>query len=91
MICDGSAKVTCPVLPTERDADIELLDREVFPIGDGVSWIIRNVKQSGNYEIIMWKHDGIGYRFYLDKSKLKYFGLYLQKCCEYMLKHGDPI
>lgn len=91
LICEGKTKIAHPVLTTERYVEIELLDREVFPIGDGVSWIIRNVKQSGNYEIIMWKYNDVGYRFYLDKTKLKDFGLYLQKCCEYMLKHGEPI
>ena len=35
--------------------------------------------------------DGIGYRFNLNKKRLKEFGEYLNSCCEYMLAHGDPI
>lgn len=70
---------------------IELLNKEVYSCGDGVSWIINECRDSDFYEIVLWKYDEIGYRFYLEKNKLRDFGLYLQECCEYMLAHGDPI
>ena len=70
---------------------IELLDKEILPEGDGVSWTIKECRDPGLYGIILWKYNEIGYRFSLDKDKLKEFGLYLQQCCDYMLAHGDPI
>lgn len=74
---------------------IELLNKEVVPFGYGVSWtineIINNMRNEIFYEIVLWKHDRIGYRFYLDTNKLEEFGKYLNECCEYMLAHGDPI
>lgn len=70
---------------------IELLDKEILPEGDGVSWTIKECRGSGLYGIVLWKYNEIGYRFYLAKDKLKEFGLYLQQCCDYMLAHGEPI
>ena len=69
---------------------IKLLDEEVFPMGYGVSWIIHKLS-SEEYPITMWKWNNTGYRFVLDKDKLKRFGEYLNECSEYMLAHGDPI
>ena len=69
---------------------INLFDEEVFPIGYGVSWIIHKLS-SDKYSITMWKYNNTGYRFVLDKDKLKEFGEYLNECREYMLAHGDPI
>lgn len=69
---------------------INLFDEEVFPIGYGVSWVIHKLS-SGEYSITMWKYNNTGYRFIVDKDKLKKFGEYLNECSEYMLDHGDPI
>ena len=69
---------------------IELLGKEVRPFGYGVSWTINEVEDC-LYEVILWKHNQVGYKFYLSQGKLKAFGEYLQECCEYMLAHGDPI
>lgn len=78
-----------------KEYTIELLNREVIPFGYGVSWtineIVNNMTNETVYEVVLWKHDRIGYRFYLDKNKLEEFGKYLNECCEYMLAHGDPI
>ena len=69
---------------------IELLGKEVRPFGYGVSWTV-NETEDGLYEIVLWKHNQVGYKFYLGRRELKEFGEYLQECCEYMLAHGDPI
>lgn len=74
----------------EEEYIIKLLNNEVFPIGYGVSWII-NELSSEEYSVTMWKYNNTGYRFVLDKDKLKKFGEYLNECSEYMLAHGDPI
>ena len=66
------------------------LDDELRPLGDGVSWIIHE-KKDNQFEIIMWRRDGIGFRFELEREKFKAFGEYLNECCEYMLAHGEPI
>lgn len=74
---------------------IKLLGEEVFPCGDGVSWTINELhirtRKEKLYEIVLWNSNEEGYRFQLRKGKLKEFGEYLSKCCEYMLAHGDPI
>ena len=70
---------------------IELLNDEIFPFGMGVSWIINKYNQPDLYEFILWDWENRGYRFYLEKDKMKEFGEYLDECCEYMLAHGDPI
>lgn len=69
---------------------IELLNTEITPFGDGVSWKISN-NNTSIYKIEMFDYCGKGFRFWLDKNKLKAFGEYLLECCEYMLAHGDPI
>lgn len=89
LIIEGKKSVT--VNHTGKEYTIELLNNEVQPFGDGVSWTINECRKSDSYEIVLWKYDEIGYRFYLEKNQLKDFGLYLQECCDYMLAHGDPI
>ncbi len=77
-----------------KDGDsfsIKLLDNEVYPFGDGVSWIISKRSRQKKYDITMFDSNNIGYRFVLTQDKLKDFGEYLNECCEYMLAHGDPI
>ena len=92
-IVDGKKTVT-----VDRDGEeyvIELLNNEMRPFGDGVSWTINEVvnvwSKETMYEIVLWKYGRYGYRFYIGKDKLKEFGEYLEECCEYMLAHGDPI
>ena len=74
---------------------IELFDNEIYPFGDGVSWTINKIinmwDDEVRYKISLWKYNHYGYRFYIDKDKLKDFGEYLKECCEYMLAHGNPI
>lgn len=91
-IIEGKKTVT--INYHNKEYIIELLNKEIIPYGDGVSWIINettNILKEKIYEIILWKYNGIGYRFYIKKNKLKEFGEFLYKCCEYMLAHGDPI
>lgn len=70
---------------------ISLLNSEILPFGYGVSWNISKRRGGGLYEIMLWNNNGTGYRFLLQKEKLREFGEYLNECCEYMLAHGDPI
>ena len=88
-IVNGERQVT--VSRKDKEYVIELLNNEIYDFGDGVSWIINECKNPNYYEVVMWKYDEIGYRFYLEKDKLKKFGEYLNECNEYMLAHGDPI
>ena len=92
-IVDGKKTVT--VNRDDEEYVIELLNNEMMPFGDGVSWTINEVVNMWNketkYEIVLWKYGHYGYRFYIGKDKLKEFGEYLKECCEYMLAHGDPI
>lgn len=43
------------------------------------------------YRFMLFKYNGVGFKFTLKKDKIKEFGEYLLKCCDYMLKHGNPI
>lgn len=74
---------------------IQLLNREILPFGMGVSWIINkhkgNFKREVYYEFMLFDYNNKGFRFYLSEYKIKDFGEYLLECCDYMLKHGDPI
>lgn len=89
-----------------EEITIELLNREMKPFGMGVFWKISEIKTivfdedsyfseedkyEINYDVQMFRWDNVGYRFCLDKNKLREFGEYLNECCEYMLTHGDPI
>lgn len=73
-----------------KDYTIKLLNNEMYPTGDGVSWDITKV---GNdyYEFTMFDWNDVGFRFAIKSDRLKEFGEYLNECCEYMLTHGDPI
>ena len=86
LIVDGKRSVTL-----DNGRFIELLNNEVQPMGDGVSWEIKECRTPNEYEVVMWDFDNTGYRFTLEKNELKAFGEYLNECCEYMLAHGDPI
>lgn len=86
LIVDGKRSVTL-----DNGRFIELINNEVYPMGYGVSWEIKECRTPNKYKIVMWNWDDTGYRFTLEKDKLKAFGEYLNECCEYMLAHGDPI
>ena len=92
-IIEGKETVT--VNHNDKEYVIELFNKEIYPFGDGVSWTINKIinmwDDEVGYEIILWKYNHYGYRFYINKDKLKEFGEYLEECCEYMLTHGDPI
>lgn len=78
----------------DKNYSIPLLKQEVKPCGDGVSWTINKKKTFDNkelYEIVLWKYNEIGFRFYLESKNFKLFGEYLNNCCKYMLEHGEPI
>ena len=70
---------------------IKLLDNEVFPFGDGISWNITKKPRKAEYIISMFDTNNVGYRFCLTKDKLEEFGKYLESCCEHMLANGVPI
>lgn len=89
-LADGVTSVDVPHPRTGEIRTVQLLDSEIHPFGDGVSWGIKHLHDDF-YGISMFNWDGTGYRFSLDQKELKQFGEYLNKCCEYMLAHGDPI
>lgn len=66
------------------------LFEEKFPLGMGVSWKI-NEHKGDMYTVEMFNWNDVGYRFCLNKDRLKKFGEYLKYCCEYMLSVGEPI
>jgi hypothetical protein len=68
---------------------IRFLNKEIFTLGDGVSWIIS--KYYSKYQFQLFNAVNKGYRFFLDKKKIKDLGEFLESCCEYMLAHGEPI
>ena len=69
---------------------INLLNEEIYPAGDGVTWMIKESGLPDIYCFILWNYNNQGYRFLLNKYKMKKFGEYLSKCCEYMLTHSEP-
>ena len=69
---------------------INLLNEEIYPAGDGVTWMIKESGLPDIYCFILWDYNNQGYRFLLNKYKMKKFGEYLSKCCEYMLTHSEP-
>lgn len=68
---------------------VKLLDEEVYPFGMGTTWKISKVRNNYKFELFDWWNKG--FKFLLDENKIKDFGQYLLNCCEYMLKHGEPI
>ena len=89
-LSNGQTSVDVPHPHTGEMRTIQLLDNEIHPIGYGVSWRIEYLYDDF-YLISVFGWDGMGYRFHLNQNKMKEFGDYLNKCCEYMLAHGDPI
>lgn len=69
---------------------VELLNTKMLPIGYGVEWEIREAFND-RYEFVLFRWDNQGYRFYLPSTRIREFGTFLYGCCEYMLKHGEPI
>ena len=92
-IIKGNKTVT--VHHNNEEYVIDMFGSELVPMGNGVSWIINElgITWEGKYlyEVIMWRWDGVGYRFNLEKNELKAFGEYLNECCEHMLANGEPI
>lgn len=63
-----------------------------IPCGTGTTWKIEKINNEDLfYEIAIFKFNGIGYRFTLDREQLGEFGEYLEFCCEYMLEHSEGI
>ena len=57
--------------------------------GDGVNWVIHKYRKTDYYGVFsLWDFDNTGYRFTLSTDRLKSFGKYLRKCCDYMLRHA---
>ena len=60
--------------------------------GHGVSWRIEEVEENYPlYRFLMTKSNGVSYVFYLSDEKAADFGQFLTHCCDYMVKHGEPI
>lgn len=90
LLANGQRSVDKTNRRTGETYTIKLLDKEMMPIGYGVSWTIRELCD-GNFEFILFQGDDTGVRFRLTRNQVKEFGEYLNECCEYMLAHGDPI
>jgi hypothetical protein len=88
-LASGQPSVEVKYSNTDETITIQLLNNEIRPIGYGVNWDIKF--QYDVYWITLFDWDGTGYRFHVNKEQLKAFGDYLNRCCEYMLAHGDPI
>lgn len=72
----------------------ECKHEDVYPFSpDGVTWRIEKLKETSLniYSISLWDSFGVGCRFSLCEEEMKPFGEYLNKCCEYMLKHSEGI
>lgn len=89
-LAEGKKSVDLLHPHTGKLRTIEFLDKEMRPIGYGISWTIRELWDD-NFELSLFKWDDTGVRFNLTKTKMYEFGKYLNDCCEYMLAHGDPI
>lgn len=72
----------------------ECKDEDIYPFSvDGITWKIEKLKGTSLniYSINLWNSFGVGCRFSLCEDEMKPFGEYLNKCCEYMLKHSEGI
>lgn len=67
---------------------IKLLGTELYPLNDGVSWLIRRTF-SDKFCIFLFRWDNVGYRFYLKNERMKEFADYLNNCDEYMIKNKE--
>ena len=74
----------------DEDYKIKVLNRECYPMGMGISWIIRKTRNK-SYIFEVWNFSNNGFRFELPHKRIKEFGEYLLMCCNYMLEHGEPI
>jgi len=74
---------------------IPLLNKEITPSGDGISWTIEKhyniFTENYMYCFQVFNMDNVGYRFLLSEERVKEFGEYLDFVCDYMVEHGDPI
>lgn len=87
----SEGKQTFSITRDDKTITKFLLNNEIRPLGSGVSWIIRPSTNKDKYEISLHNYFNVGYRFWLSKEQIGEFGDFLNECCEYMLKHGDPI
>lgn len=90
LLADGNTNVDIVNPHSGKPCTIQLLNNEMHPMGYGVSWDIKH-HHKDVYVISIFNWNDIGYRFYLTRKELKKFGDFLNKCCEYMLAHGNPI
>ena len=74
----------------DENYKIKVLNRECYPMGMGISWIIRKTRNK-SYIFEVWNFSNNGFRFELPHKRIKEFGEYLLMCCNYMLEHGEPI
>lgn len=95
--CHNLAK-DIEIITTEKDEKVYLLNNEIFPFGMGTSWRIEKKDYSWllngkdiRYKFFVFSYNDIGFRFTLNKDRIKEFGDFLNHCCEYMLKHSEPI
>ena len=62
-----------------------------MPFGAGVTWELSKTEDSDDMQFVLWKHNNMGYQFWLPQEQCRNFGQFLIDCCEYMLAHGEPI
>ena len=79
-----------------------LLNEWITPLGMGTEWKIKKhewedwCEKEGDFkkyiffEFVLFSYWDRGFRFSIEKEKMKPFGEFLISCCEYMLAHGDP-
>lgn len=92
-IADGQTSVDLKISDNDNDErcyTLKLLDNEFHPIGYGVHWDIKHIVDD-LYVIYAFRQNGVGYRFRLNQKRMREFADYLNKCCEYMLAHGEGI
>ena len=90
LLAEGKTKHTW-IDKNNESHSIKLLNDEIFPFGDGVSWVISRLYKTQKYSIMLFDYQNVGYRFVIEASRLKEFADYLEQCCEHMLENGDPI
>lgn len=91
----GAGKETWTVRNEDgKEHTFSLCNNKIHPFGDGIEWEIHRYKSWNEetfYEFLLFDSNDIGFRFYLKGVDVSKFGEYLIECCEYMLRHGDPI
>ena len=89
-IMKSIAKVMSAISNNEKEA-CKYLGEIYWALG-GVGWKIDEISSKLNqYRITLINDEDEKYELYCNNLELGYFADYLDKCCEYMLAHGDPI